>query len=204
MDSISGFALIAKGGPLMIALLICSMLSLAIIIERFIFLRRSGILKIDILREIEIAIKKGDLSTALEWTRKTSSPMLRIAEIAIINADKPKEDLKDYLEEAGRMEIPVLERFLTILHTIAVISPLLGLLGTVLGMIKVFETIVIEGTGNASVLAGGISEALITTASGLSIAIPTLIFFNFFAKKVDNLVVEMEHHAITLTELLNS
>ncbi len=200
----SGFALLSKGDPLMVALLICSILSLAIIIERFIFLRRSGILKINVLREIEIAIKKGDLSTALEWARGTNAPMLRIAEVAIINGDKPKEDLKEYLEEAGRMEVPVLERFLTILHTIAVISPLLGLLGTVLGMIKVFETIVIKGTGDATVLAGGISEALLTTASGLSIAIPTLIFFNLFAKKVDNLVVEMEHYSITLTELLNS
>lgn len=203
MDYTAGFELIDKGGPLMIALIICSTLALAIVIERLICLRHSRIMRIDVLKEIEIAVKKHDIPAALDWSRSVNAPMLKIAEVALINADKSKEDLKNYLEEAGRMEVPVLERFLTILHTIAVICPLLGLLGTVTGMIKVFNTIVTEGTGNASVLAGGISEALITTATGLSIAIPTLIFFNVFSKKVDNLVVEMEHHAVTLAELLS-
>lgn len=187
----------------MIALLICSILSLAIIIERLIFLRRNRIIRLDILREIEIAIKKRDLPAALEWAESVRTPMLKIAKTAIINADRSRDELKNYLEEAGRIEVPILERFHTILHTIAVISPLLGLLGTVTGMIKVFETIVTHGTGNASVLAGGISEALITTASGLSIAIPTLVFFNFFSKKAENLITEMEHHTITLLELLS-
>lgn len=195
--------LIYKGGPLMIALVICSILSFAIIIERLIYLRRNRIIRIDILREIEVAIKKRDFDKALEWTEKVKAPMIKIAKVALINANKPKDDLKNYVEEAGRMHVQGLERFLTILQTIAVISPLLGLLGTVTGMIDVFETIVTHGTGNASVLAGGISEALITTASGLSIAIPTLVFYNLFAKKSESIVTEMEHHSVTMVELLN-
>ncbi len=204
MDSTFGFALISRGGPLMIALMTCSVIAFAIIVERLFALRRSRIVRIDTLMEIEIAIKKNDLAKALEWTRKTRSSMLKIAEVALINADKPANDLKVSIEEAGRMQIPRLEKFLAILSTIAVISPLLGLLGTVTGMIKVFETIVTEGTGNASILAGGISEALTTTAAGMSIAIPTLIFFNFFTKKVENLVTEMEYHSITLHKLLTT
>lgn len=203
MSFIDKIELIAKGGPLMIALIICSILSLAIIVERLIYLRRNRIIRIDVLREIEVAIKKQDYEKALEWTEKVKAPMIKIAKVALINADKPKEDLKNYVEEAGRMEIQGLERFLTILQTVAVISPLLGLLGTVTGMIDVFETIVTHGTGNATVLAGGISEALITTASGLSIAIPTLVFFNMFSKKTETIITEMEHHSVTMIELLN-
>ena len=145
-----GIELLSRGGPLMIALLICSVLSLAIIIERLFSLRQSRIIRVDILMEIEIAIKKRDLPTALELARNEASPMAKIAKVALINSDKPKEDLKTSIEEAGRMEIPKLEKFMTILQTITVISPLLGLLGTVTGMINVFQTIVSEGTGNAA------------------------------------------------------
>jgi|APSaa5957512622_1039677.scaffolds.fasta_scaffold33031_2 biopolymer transport protein ExbB len=204
MDSIIGFDLIIRGGPIMIALLICSAVSLAIIIERLIFLRYGRIVRLEMLMEIEIAIKKNDFALALDWSKKANSPMLKIAEVALINADKSKDDLRSAIEEAGRMEAAVLEKFLTILQTIAVISPLLGLLGTVTGMIDVFKTIVTEGTGNAAVLAGGISEALLTTAGGLSIAIPTIVFYNLFNKKVENLIVEMEHHSIILHELLST
>ncbi len=204
MELFDQIDLIAKGGPLMIALIICSILSLAIIIERLIYLRKSRIVRLDLLREIEVAVKKHDFKKALAFTENVKAPMIKVAKVALINADKPKDDLKNYIEEAGRIQVPKLERFLTVLNTIAVVSPLLGLLGTVTGMIQVFDTIVTHGTGNATVLAGGISEALITTASGLSIAIPTLVFYNFFAKKVENLVTEMEHHSVTLAELLTN
>ncbi|MFH2132465.1 MAG: MotA/TolQ/ExbB proton channel family protein [bacterium] len=204
MNTAFGIELISRGGPLMIPLLICSVLSLTIIIERLFSLRHARVMQINILMEIEIAIKKKDLKTALECAQKVSSPMTKIAEIALINSDKPKVDLKASIEEAGRMEVPHLEKFMTILQTITVITPLLGLLGTVMGMIKVFETIVTEGTGNAAVLAGGISEALLTTAAGLSIAIPTLIFYNFFNKKIEHLIVRMENLSVTLYELLTN
>ena len=202
MSFFEQFDLVAKGGPLMIALLLCSILSLAIILERLLLLRRGRIIRIEILREIEIAIKKKDIQSALGWVEKAASPMLKIARVALINADKSKEDLKNYVEEAGRMQVSTVERFLTTLQTIAAISPLLGLLGTVTGMIDVFDTIVVHGTGNATVLAGGISEALITTATGLSIAIPTLVFYNYFSKKAETIITEMEHHSVVLVELM--
>lgn len=204
MNTPFGLELISRGGPLMIALLICSVLAFAIIIERIVALRRSRVLRIDILMEVEIALKKKDLVAAMELAKSSPSCMTRIAEVAIINSDKSREDLKSSIEEAGRMEVPRLEKFMTILQTITVISPLLGLLGTVTGMINVFQTIVSKGTGNANVLAGGISEALLTTAAGLSIAIPTLIFYNFFNKRIEHLIVEMEHLSVTLFELLTS
>ena len=194
--------LLIKGGPIMVVLLICSMLSLAIILERLYSLTRSKVILMDQLMEIEISIKKNDIPGALARSQQNQSPMMKIAEVALINSDKPKKELKTALEEIGRLEVPILEKYLSILHTIAVISPLLGLLGTVTGMIKVFETIVEEGTGHAELLAGGISEALITTASGLTIAIPTLIFYNVFAKKVDTMIHEMERNSLTLFELL--
>lgn len=204
MNTAFGLELISRGGPLMIALLVCSVLALAIVIERLFSLRRSRIMRIDTLMEIELLLKKGDLEGALDMAKVTASSMTRIAEVAIINSDKPREDLKNAVEEAGRMEVPRLERFMTLLQTITVISPLLGLLGTVTGMINVFQTIVSEGTGNANILAGGISEALLTTAAGLSIAIPALVFYNFFNKRIEHLIVEMEHLSVTLFELLTS
>jgi biopolymer transport protein ExbB len=202
MESFLSFDLIARGGPIIIVLIICSILSLAIIIERLFFLRHKKILQIKKLMEIEIAVKKQDVRGALEWSRTATSPMLRIAEVGLINSDRPKNELKLAIEEAGRMEVPNLEKFLTTLHTIAVISPLLGLLGTVLGMIKVFDKIVEQGAKDPAILAGGISEALLTTATGLTVAIPTLICYNLISKNIENLVTKMEHHSITLFELL--
>ena len=96
-----------------------------------------------------------------------------------------------------------MERYLNALGTVAAITPLLGLLGTVIGMIKVFSAIRLEGTGNAAVLAGGISEALITTAAGLTVAIPSLFFYRFFQRRVDELVITMEQEALKLVEVLN-
>jgi len=110
--------------------------------------------------------------------------------------------MKESIEDVGRHVVLDLERFMNTLGTIAVISPLLGLLGTVFGMIKVFNAITIHGVGNAGVLSGGISEALITTAAGLSVAIPTLIFSRYFHGKIDLLVVSMEKEALKMVEVL--
>lgn len=203
MESFLSFDLIARGGPIIVVLIVCSILSLAIIIERLFFLRHKRILQIGKMMEIEIAIKKQDVRGALKWSRTVNSPMLRIAEVGLINSDRPKKELKLAIEEAGRMEVPNLEKFLTTLHTIAVISPLLGLLGTVLGMISVFDKIVEQGAKDPAILAGGISEALLTTATGLTVAIPTLICYNLISKNIQNLITKMEHHSITLFELLS-
>lgn len=119
------------------------------------------------------------------------------------NARHGREIMKESIQEAATEVVHELERFLTALGTIAAITPLLGLLGTVIGMIKVFAAIMAQGTGNASVLAGGISEALITTATGLAVAIPTLIFHRHLQRKVDTLVVDMEQEAIKLVEIVH-
>ncbi len=193
---------LSAGGPILVVLIFCSILGLALIVERFLYLRPAKVIPIDLLQRIEVSLKEGNLAEAIEITRQSSSPMMKVAEIALINADRPKEDLKVMIEEAGRLEVPRLEHYLGGLHTLAVVSPLLGLLGTVTGMIQVFETIVTEGTGNAQLLAGGISQAMLTTAFGLLVAIPTLVFHNYFSKKVDLLLVDMERHSLILFELL--
>jgi biopolymer transport protein ExbB len=134
---------------------------------------------------------------------KKASPLGRIMVAGLNNARHGREIMKESIQEAATEVVHELERFLTALGTIAAITPLLGLLGTVIGMIKVFAAIMAQGTGNASVLAGGISEALITTATGLAVAIPTLIFHRHLQRKVDTLVVDMEQEAIKLVEIVH-
>lgn len=194
--------LISDGGPLIWALLLCSVLALAVIMERAFSLRRSRIIRMDLLMEIEISLKEGHLKDALEVCKRVDSPMMRIVKVGLINYNKPKDELQRIIEDAGRLETPLLDRFLTLLQTIAVISPLLGLLGTVTGMISVFTAIRSQGVGDISNLAGGISEALVTTAAGLAVAIPTLVFFNLFSRKVENLINEMERNSLTMLDLL--
>ncbi|MDC1085333.1 MotA/TolQ/ExbB proton channel family protein, partial [Pseudomonadales bacterium] len=121
----------------------------------------------------------------------------------ISNHKRGREQMKESIEEVAGHVVHEMERYLNTLGTVAAVTPLLGLLGTVIGMIKVFTAIKLEGTGNAAVLAGGISEALITTAAGLSVAIPSLFFFRFFQRRVDELVITMEQEALKLVEVLN-
>ena len=202
MVSYFSFDLIARGGPIIVVLIVCSIVSVSIIVERLAFLRQGKILQIDKLMQIELSIKRGDIRSALEWSRKAHTPMLRIAEVGLLNADRSKKELRLAIEEAGRMEVPVLERYMTSLQTITVVSPLLGLLGTVLGMIRVFDKIVEQGAKDPTILAGGISQALLTTAAGLSVAIPTLIFYNLISKRIENIITKLEHHSITLHEII--
>ena len=114
-----------------------------------------------------------------------------------------RDEIKEAIEDAGRHEIASVEKYLNILSTIAGVAPLLGLLGTVTGMIKVFNIISLGGIGKAEELAGGIGEALITTAAGLSIAIPTLVFHNIFSERADRLILKMEKSSMELTEILS-
>ena len=135
-------------------------------------------------------------------TIKDGSPLGRILAAGIINRRHSREIMKETIEEVGRQVVHELERYLNTLGTIASISPLLGLLGTVIGMIKVFSAITLVGVGNPGVLAGGISEALITTATGLSVAIPSLMFHRYLSGRVDRLVVIMEEEALKMVEVM--
>jgi biopolymer transport protein ExbB len=194
--------LIVKGGPVMAPILLCSVISLAIIVERCLSLRRHRILKYDILQRIEELLRDRKIPEATTLCKRYPSSMTRILLAAILNHDKTRPEIKEIIEDAGRHEVPVLERYLAVLGTIASISTLLGLLGTITGMIKTFNVIAALGYGHPEALAGGISEALITTAAGLSVAIPTLVLHNYFASKVDTLVVEMEKTSLRILNIL--
>jgi biopolymer transport protein ExbB len=193
---------IVQGGPVMVPLLLCSVISLSIIVERCLSLRRNRILKYDILQRIEELLRDRKIPEASTLCKRYPSSMTRILLAAILNHDKGRQEIKEIIEDAGRQEVPVLERYLTILGTIASISVLLGLLGTVTGMIRTFKTIAALGYGHPEALASGISEALIATATGLGIAIPTLVLYNFFTSKVDSLVLEMEKNSQRMLNIL--
>ena len=193
---------VVKGGPVMVPLLLCSVISLSIIVERCLTLRRRRILKYDVLQRIEELLRDRKIPEASTLCKRYPSSMTRILLAAILNHDKSRPEIKEIIEDAGRQEMPVLERYLTILGTIASISVLLGLLGTVMGMIRTFNAIAALGYGHPEALAAGISEALVATATGLTIAIPTLVLYNVFTSKVDSLVIEMEKNALRMLSIL--
>lgn len=193
---------VVKGGVLMIPIALCSIIALAIFLERLWSLRRSRVIPRDFLIEIEDLIRREKIPEAVTRCRKDNSSMANIIVAGIRNFGKRREIVKESIEEIGRREAATLERYINVVGTIAAISPLLGLLGTVVGMIKAFNVISIQGVGNPSSLAGGISEALITTAAGLVVAIPTFVLYRYLANKADALIVEMEEHSIRMVDLL--
>lgn len=196
------FEFLARGGVLMIPLGVCSVLALAIILERTLNLRARKIIQADILRQVRDLLAESQVADAMTLCRRYPSVMGRILLVTIANHDREREELRSIVEDAGRQEAATLDKNLGALGTIAAISPLLGLTGTVFGMIRVFAIISEKGIAHPSQLAGGISEALITTATGLVIAIPTLIFYNYFTNKADRLIVEVEKHSYRVVETL--
>ena len=197
------FELLKAGDILMVPILACSIIALAIILERFYTLRPSRVTPQHTINELWRWIKKKELNARKLKALQGSSPLGRILAGGLMNAKHGREIMKESIEHEASQVIHDLERFLNPLGTIATITPLLGLLGTVIGMIKVFAEIQLAGVGNAGNLAGGISEALITTASGLSVAIPALICHRYFIRRVDELVVGMEQEAIKLVEVVH-
>ncbi|MCG7199388.1 MotA/TolQ/ExbB proton channel family protein [Marinobacter pelagius] len=197
------FELLKAGGILMVPIVACSILALAIVLERFWTLRASRVAPPQTINELWHWIKKKDLNGRKLKALQASSPLGRILAGGLLNAKHGREIMKESIEHEASQVIHELERFLNPLGTVATIAPLLGLLGTVIGMIKVFAEIQLAGVGNAGNLAGGISEALITTAAGLSVAIPALICHRYFIRRVDELVVNMEQEAIKLVEVVH-
>ena len=194
--------LIKAGGLLMWPILICSVISLAIIIERFWSLQQQRIVPRHLVAQVWQWAKMGHLDNNRIQNLRTSSPLGRVLAAGLVNRSHKREVMKESIEEVGRHVAHSLERFLNTLGTIASISPLLGLLGTVIGMIKVFAVITTHGVGDASILAEGISEDLLTTTAGLSVAIPTLMFHRYFRGKVDELVMTMEQEALKMVEVM--
>lgn len=197
------FELVQAGGWLMVPILACSVLALAIVAERAWMLRNRKVAPAGLVGAIWKQARSGSISEDNIRALRKHSPLGRILAVGLLNRDRDRQVMKEAIEEAGRAVTHDLHRFLNALGTIAAITPLLGLLGTVVGMISVFTTITTLGVGDPAELAGGISQALITTAAGLSVAIPSLIFYRYFRGKVDELVVIMEQEAIKLVEVLH-
>ena len=196
------YELVKAGGWLMLPIILCSIVATAIIIERLWALRSSRVVPENLVAQIWQLYRKRQLTNAHVNTVRESSPLGKILAAGLVNRNHTREVMKESIEEVGRQTVLELERFLNSLGTIASITPLLGLLGTVIGMIKVFAAITTAGVGNPTVLAGGISEALITTAAGLSVAIPSLMFHRYFTARVDQLVVKMEEEALKMVEVM--
>jgi biopolymer transport protein ExbB len=194
------FELVKAGGWLMLPIIVFSIAALAIIIERFWSLQRQRVIPDKLVNRIWGWAQANELTTARIHELREGSPLGRVLAAALVNSNQAREVMKDSIEDTGRHVVHDLQKFLNSLGTIAAVSPLLGLLGTVLGMIKVFSVITNVGVGNPGELAGGISQALITTAAGLAVAIPSLIFYRYFRGKIDELVVEMEQEALKLVD----
>ena len=194
--------MITRGGIIMIPLILTSVVGLAVVIERTFFLRRRRILKPDLIYLIQNIKKSSDIKKGMLTIKGQDGPFSNIIRTALENDQKTKQEVKELIIDQGRQEARVLERGLIILETIAGIAPLLGLLGTVLGMIKVFQVVSEQGLGQTQALSGGISEALITTVVGLSIAIPALIAYNYFTHRVEDLILEIEKYTTSLMDRL--
>ncbi len=194
--------LVDKGGILIYPLIALLIWGIFIILVKLITLRTDKIINPGVIQKVEELLLQRKIPEATAYCKQNPLPMTRILLAGIINYERSEPELKEILEEAGRQELPRIRRHLTALGTIAGAAPLLGLLGTVIGMISVFAALSQETNVNPSTLAGGISEALVTTAVGLVIATPTLIFHNFFSGKVQNLIIEMEKTSLRLVAVL--
>ncbi|MBN2885108.1 MAG: MotA/TolQ/ExbB proton channel family protein [Chromatiaceae bacterium] len=194
--------LVTAGGWLMAPILACSIVASAIVIERAWVLRRRRIMPPNLVARIWQMHRQRTLTDERIRDIGKASPLGRMLAAGLVNRCHSHEVMKEAIADSGRHVVAELERFLDTLATIAAVTPLLGLLGTVLGMIDVFSVIMDAGVGDAALLAGGISKALITTAAGLSVAIPTLIFHRFYDSRVSRLAIEMEQQALRLVEVL--
>jgi biopolymer transport protein ExbB len=195
--------LVTAGGWLMLPLFACSIIAIGIIAERFWSLQTKHISPPELITQIWQWHRHEQVDESRIRALQANSPLGQILASGLITRDSAREITKESIEDVGRHVTVSLEKNLNTLGTIAAIAPLLGLLGTVIGMIKVFAVITTEGVGNPETLAGGISEALITTATGLVVAIPSLIFYRFFRGKINVLVVDMEQQAMKLIEILH-
>jgi biopolymer transport protein ExbB len=196
--------LVTAGGWLMVFILLSSVVAAAICIERLYTLNPKKIAPPHLLASVWKQLKAGEMDANRLRILRQSSPLGRILAAGLGNAYHGRDVMKESIQEAASHVIHELERYLNTLGTIAAVAPLLGLLGTVVGMIKVFAEIMAQGTGNASALAGGISEALITTAAGLSVAIPALVMHRYLTGRIDGIVVELEQETIKLVDALHS
>ncbi len=197
-----GWELFVQGGLVMYPLALCSILTLAITLERAFSLRRNRIIRVEIASLIENIKGPEDIGLAVSVCNQYEGPFAQVVRAGLDNRHLPPDEIKESIVDQGRQEMGKLQKGMVVLETVASVSPLLGLLGTVLGMIKVFREISEVGVGQGNLLAGGISEAILTTGAGLFIAIPSLVFFNYFSSKAESLVLEIEKYSNALLKKL--
>ncbi len=195
--------ILAKGGVIMVAIGICSVIAVAVIVERWLSLRKVQINTATFILQIKNLLLKDHVDEAIALCKRTPGPIAKITKAAIEKREGSREEIREAIEDAGKIEVYQLEKNLGALGTVAAVAPLIGFLGTVTGMIRAFMQIQAHG-GNvdASVLAGGIWEALITTAAGLTVGIPALIFYNWLEGKVQRIVFEMQVSSIEILDML--
>lgn len=202
------WGMIIKGGPLMFLILLCSIIAFAVALERLWYLHKAKINTEEFMRDIAEVLKRNKIMGAIDKCNVMPGPVARILKAGILKYDRSRAEIKEAIEDAGIHEVPRLEKNLSVLATIAHISPLLGLLGTVTGMVRAFQVIEQKAGALTSVnpgdLAGGIWEALITTVGGLAVAIPTYVVYNFLVTKVDGFVLEMEKSATDIVDILGT
>lgn len=197
------FELISSGGVIMWPIFFCSIAALTIAIERLYSLRRLSVDARDFIDVVRTAVRQRRFQDAVQVCDETNSPIARIIKTGVVRHARPRQEIRDAMEDAGRLEVPRLERYLPALATCATVAPLLGLLGTVQGLIKCFS-VIRQGQGqvNPVDLAEGIGNALITTFAGLTVAIPTLVVYNYFVARVDTMVAQMEISAAEFADML--
>ena len=204
MWSIGMWDFMVKGGPIMWPILVCSVLAFGILIERLISLRKEQVDTQSFMEQISKSLKRNKVMEALDLCDKTEGPIANILKAGILKHDRPRSEVREAIEDVALHEVPRLEKNLPVLATLAHIAPLLGLLGTVTGMVNAFQVIENKATAlntvNPGDLAGGIWEALLTTVFGLCVAIPAYVAYNYLVSRVDGFVLDMERSA---TDLLN-
>lgn len=198
------FETLLRGGFMMVPILLGSLLALTIIIERFWVLQRDKVFPERFLRRMEEMVKEKKISESLGACRENESTVARILTAGLENTGRPRQEIQEALQLAGRRETSVMSRWVGALGAIAALEPLMGLLGTVLGLIEAFREVeTLKVVGNPSVVAAGVWQALITTAAGLFIAIPTYAFYRYFRARVGKLVMEMEQSAFGMLQHLS-
>ena len=195
--------IVKAGGWLMAPIILCAIIAMGIILERYWTLQPKKVLPEDLTSKVWGWVEKNALDQQQIQTLHQGSPLGQILAAGLINRERERVIMKDSIEDTGRHVVHEMERYLDTLGTVAAITPLLGLLGTVIGMVKVFTAITTHGVGKPTRFARGNCEALITTAAGLTVAIPALIGFRYFRNRIDTLVVDMEKEAIKLVEALH-
>lgn len=197
------FELIKTGGWVMWPIILCSIAAMAIIGERFWSLQKKYITPPSLIPQLRQWLDSDELDEARIDLLRNSSPLGKILAAGLINRHHDREIVREAIEDAGRHVVPELERFLNTLGTIASISPFMGLFGTVIGMIDMFAGISSQGIGDPAVVAGGIAQALVTTAAGIAVAIPSVMAYRYLRGRVNDLLLDMEQDAIKLTEILH-